>query len=95
MAVAGQQPDANGITAGHKPVAVMFDLVNPVGTGRGLVGRGWEAGLDELGVGGKPLTHTLDQHAANLGRRRGESNHRRGHHDSAEAVDSVSGVGAN
>jgi len=33
-----------------------------------------EAGLNELGVCGKPLTHTLDQHAANLGGGREESN---------------------
>jgi hypothetical protein len=36
------------------------------GAGRGLVGGGWETGLDEFGVGGKPFTHKLDQHAANL-----------------------------
>ena len=51
----------------------MLDLVNSVRPGRGLVGWRREAGLNELGVG-KPLTHTLDQHAANLGSRSQESN---------------------
>ena len=56
-------------------LVVVLDLVNPVGAGRGLVGGGWEAGFDEaLPVGRKPLTHTLDQHAANLGGRGQESN---------------------
>jgi hypothetical protein len=37
--------------------------VNPVGAGRGLVGRGREAGFDEARpVGGQAHTHTLDQH---------------------------------
>ena len=35
-----------------------------------LVGAGGEAGLDEFGVGGKPLTHMLDQHASNFTRPR-------------------------
>jgi hypothetical protein len=37
--------------------------VNPIGPGRWLIGWGLQAGLDELGLGGKPPTHTLDQHA--------------------------------
>ena len=75
VAPAGDQPDAHGIAPGHQPVAVVLDLVNPVGAGRGLVGGGWEAGFDEARpVGGKPRTHTLDQHAANLGGRGAESN---------------------
>ena len=53
----------------------MLDLVNPVGAGRGLVGGGREAGLDEARpFSGKPLTHTLNQHAPNLGGRGEESN---------------------
>ena len=63
----------------------MLDLVNPVGAGRGLVGGRREAGLDEFGIGGKLLTHTLDQHAANLGRRSQESN-RMHHPDSGESA---------
>jgi hypothetical protein len=65
-AVAGDQPDADRIAPCHKPVAVVLDLVNPVRAGRGLVGGGRETGPDEFGVGGKPFTHKLDQHAANL-----------------------------
>ena len=30
VAAAGDQPDADGIAPGHQPVAVVFDLVNPV-----------------------------------------------------------------
>jgi hypothetical protein len=48
----------------------VLDLVNPVGAGRGLVGGRRQAGLNETrAVSGKPRTHTLDQHAANLGGR--------------------------
>ena len=36
MAVAGQQADAHRIAAGHQPVAIMLDLVNPVGPNGGL-----------------------------------------------------------
>ena len=40
-----------------------------------LVGWGWEAGFDEdRPVSGQALTHTLDQHAANLGGCGEESN---------------------
>ena len=35
----------------------MLDLVNPVGPRGRTVGRGWEAGLDEFGVGGNRTTH--------------------------------------
>ena len=70
VAPAGDKPDADRVATGHEPKPVVLDLVNPVGAGRGLVGWGWEAGFDEARpVGGKPLTHTLDQHAANLGSR--------------------------
>ena len=63
----------------HEPVAVVLDLVNPVGAGRGLVGWGWEARLDEARpVGGQALAHTLDQHAANLGSRGEELNRNMG-----------------
>ena len=51
----------------------MLDLVNSVRPGRGLVGWRREAGLNELGVCGKPPSHTLDQHAVNLGSRSQES----------------------
>jgi hypothetical protein len=42
-----EQPHARGIAAGEHAVAVVLDLVNPLMTGRRLVGTGWEAGLDE------------------------------------------------
>jgi hypothetical protein len=72
---AGDQSDAHGIATGHKPETIVLDLVNPVGAGRGLVGGGREAGFDEARpVSGEPLTHTLNQHARNLGRRSQESN---------------------
>ena len=35
LAVAGNQPDAHGVAPGYKPEAVVLDLVNPVGPGRG------------------------------------------------------------
>ena len=74
VAPAGDQPDAHRVATGHQPEVVVLDLVNPVGAGRGLVGGGREAGFDELGLSGKPLTHTLNQHAANLGSRSQDSN---------------------
>ena len=49
VAPAGDQPDADRIAAGHQPVAVVLDLVNPVGAGRRSVGGRREAGLDEGG----------------------------------------------
>ena len=74
IAALGDEPDAHGIAAGHQPEAVVLDLVNPIGAGRGLVGRRWEAGFDAARpVSGQALTHTLNQHAANLGGGGGES----------------------
>ena len=34
----GDQPDADGIAPRHQPIAVVLDLVNPLGAGRRLVG---------------------------------------------------------
>ena len=63
------------VAPSHQPIAVVLDLVNPVRAGRGLVGGRWEARFDEARpVRGKPRTHTLDQHAPNLGGRGAESN---------------------
>ena len=46
---------------GHEPEAVVLDLVNPVGAGRGLAGWGWEAGFDEARpVSGQALTQQFD-----------------------------------
>jgi hypothetical protein len=39
VAPAGDQPDAHGVAPGHEPEAIVLDLVNPVGAGRGLVAR--------------------------------------------------------
>ena len=38
VAVAGEQPDADRIAAGHQPIAVVLDFVNPVRPSR-EVGR--------------------------------------------------------
>lgn len=43
------KPHASRIAAHHQPQAVVLDLVNPIGTGRRLVGGGRKAGLDEAG----------------------------------------------
>ena len=92
IAALGDEPDAHGIAAGHQPEAVVLDLVNPIGAGRGLVGRRWEAGFDAARpVSGQALTHTLNQHAANLGGGGGESSLTA--RNSAAAVDSISWVG--
>ena len=75
MIAPGDQPDADGIATGHEPEAVVLDFVNPIRAGRRLVGWGWEAGFDEdRPVSGQALTHTPDQHAANLGGCGEESN---------------------
>jgi hypothetical protein len=55
------QPDADRVSPSHQPIAVVLDLVNPTGAGRGRVGRGWEAASNEARpVRGQALTHTLD-----------------------------------
>ena len=48
VAPAGDQPDAHGVAAGHQPVAVVLDLMNPVGAGRGLVGGDGRQGSMKL-----------------------------------------------
>jgi len=49
MPVAGEQPNANRVTARHHPIAVVLDLVNPNrGRSRPLGGEG-KAGFDEAG----------------------------------------------
>jgi hypothetical protein len=45
----GDQLDAHGVAPDHQPIAVMLDLVNPIGAGRRTVGRGREAWLDKTG----------------------------------------------
>ena len=46
VAVAGKQADADGIAPGHQPIAVVLDLVDPIGAGRGLVGGRRQARLN-------------------------------------------------
>jgi hypothetical protein len=43
IAAPDDEPDAHGVAACHQPDAVVLDLVNPVGAGRGLVGWRREA----------------------------------------------------
>jgi hypothetical protein len=57
------QPDAYRVPAGHQSIAVVLDLVNPVGARGRTVGRRREAGFDKAGG-----------HAAYLGGRIEESN---------------------
>ena len=40
VAPTGDKPDADRVPTRHEPEAVVLDLVNPVGAGRGLVGWG-------------------------------------------------------
>jgi hypothetical protein len=47
IAAPDNEPDADGISTRHKAIAVVLDLVNPVGAGRRAVGRRRQAGLDE------------------------------------------------
>jgi hypothetical protein len=47
VAPAVDQPNAYRVAPGHEPEAVVLDLVNPVGPGRGLVGWGRQARLYE------------------------------------------------
>ena len=46
IAIACEQPNPDGITAGHQPIAVVLDLMHPVRPGRRLIARRWQAGLD-------------------------------------------------
>ena len=39
IAAPGDQPDADGIPTRHKAIAVVLNLMNPVGAGRRTVGR--------------------------------------------------------
>ena len=58
------EPDAHRIAPGHEPEAVVLDLVNPRRAGRGFVGWGQQARLNEARpVSGKALTQQLN-HAA-------------------------------
>ena len=56
----GDKPDADCISTRHQPVAVVLDLVNPTGPRRRMVGRGWQAGLDEACPAGLQQHVNLD-----------------------------------
>jgi hypothetical protein len=62
---AGDEPNAHGVAPGHEPIAVMLDLVNPVGAARRLVGWGWETGFNKRST----------RHVAYLGGPTRESSH--------------------
>src|SRR5258708_25264178 len=49
VAVAGEQADAGRVAAGHQPIAIVLDLVNPVPAPPRAFGGGPEAGPDETG----------------------------------------------
>jgi hypothetical protein len=51
----GDQLDAHGVAPDHQPIAVMLDLVNPVGARGRLGGGGREAGLDEGSTRMQPI----------------------------------------
>ena len=63
------QADPDRISAGHEPEPVVLDLVNPVGAGRGLVGGGRKAGLNEAcPVSRQALTQQFDRHGVQRAR---------------------------
>lgn len=69
MTVAGEQANADGVSAGQEPIPIVLDFVNPVRADRWSLGRGWKTGLNEAG-GASTL-----QHPASIGHPRlgGES----------------------
>ena len=54
IAIACEQPNPDGITAGHQPIAVVLDLMHPVRPVRRLLARRWQAGLDKQA---RPFRH--------------------------------------
>src|SRR6266852_2103902 len=62
VAVAGEQADAGRVAAGHQPIAVVLDLVNPVRAARWSFGGGRKAGLVEAGE--HPLRESYDRGSA-------------------------------
>jgi hypothetical protein len=57
VTVAGDQTNADRVSAGHQPIAVVLDLVDPIWSEGWALSRVWKAGFDKAGRG------TL-QHAA-------------------------------
>jgi hypothetical protein len=65
-----QEPDADGITPCHQPIAVVFDLVDPVGASRKTVaGEGRQAGLNKTGEHGRGNTAPSPPEFESAGRR--------------------------
>jgi hypothetical protein len=44
---AGKQPDPSILLPDDHAIAIVLDLVNPIGSDRRLVGSGWDARFDE------------------------------------------------
>ena len=55
MTVADEEANGDRIASGHQPIAIVLDLMDPIGTGRRTFGS---AGLDEAGRGAT-LQHTV------------------------------------
>jgi hypothetical protein len=49
VTAASEQADADGVTASHQPIAVMLNLVDPIGSGGWAFSRRWKAGFDKAG----------------------------------------------
>jgi hypothetical protein len=47
VAAAGEQAHGSAVATHDQPIAVVLDLVHPVGPGRRLGGKGRDAGIDE------------------------------------------------
>jgi hypothetical protein len=47
VAAAREQTHGSAVATHDQPIAVVLDLVHPVGPGRRLGGKGWDAGIDE------------------------------------------------
>ena len=60
IAPPGNQADADGISTHHQPEAIVLDLVDPTGPRRRMVGRGWQARLNEAGPAGVRQHVNLD-----------------------------------
>jgi hypothetical protein len=49
VTVAGEQANAHWVTTRHHPIAVMLNLVDPIGSGGWAFSRRWKAGFDKAG----------------------------------------------
>jgi hypothetical protein len=62
----GEHPRATGASANDQPVAVVFDLVNPLGADRGLGRKRRDAGIDKA-LRAATSRRTTQEHSGNLG----------------------------